>query len=248
MSKKILTITVIMLLMLSCGCQNKDKVTGDVAITQATPDSAEKAHVLSEYKISGFDIIYQLPELPTGCEITSLTMALNYYGLDVDKTQMATKYLPWEQPDYYYDENHRLIGNNLYNCFQGDPKLESGIICGPGAITTAANKYLSDIKSKLKAKDISGSTPQELYKLVSESTPVVVWTTISMEDRGKLQGWYTKEGEYVDWGPNDHCSVLIGYTDDKVVIADPLDGEMEYNRSQFESVFSERNNWCVVLE
>ena len=35
----------------------------------------------SQHQINSFDIIFQMPELPTGCEITALTMVLNYYGM-----------------------------------------------------------------------------------------------------------------------------------------------------------------------
>ena len=37
--------------------------------------------------------IYQEPELPAGCEITSLDMLLNYLGFDVDKVDLSDKYL-----------------------------------------------------------------------------------------------------------------------------------------------------------
>lgn len=79
-------------------------------------------------------------------------------------------------------------------------------------------------------------------------TAVVVWVTISMADRRAAQGWYTENGDYVDWSTNDHGAVLIGYTDTTVTIADPISGRMEYSREQFEKVFSSRGNRCVVLE
>ena len=63
-----------------------------------------------------------------------------------------------------------------------------------------------------------------------------------------VQGWYTENGDYVDWSTNDHGAVLIGYTDTTVTIADPISGRMEYSREQFEKVFSSRGNRCVVLE
>lgn len=252
MLKKILITALVLLPVLSCGCESQNienyTATNDVVILQATQDEVKKDSMPNEYKINDFDIIYQMPELPTGCEITAMTMALNYYGFEADKIQMATEYLPWEYPEYYYDEDGKLIGNDLYNCFQGDPTDVSGIICGPGAITKAANEYLKDIKSNMKAKNISGSKPNELYELVSKDTPVVVWTTIEMGGRGELNGWYTENGGYFDWGPFDHCAVLIGYTGDTVTIADPIVGEIEYDKTQFEMVFSERRNWCVVLE
>lgn len=50
---------------------------------QATTEASknDKNSIPVSYTIKNFEIIGQLPELPTGCEITALTMVLNYYGL-----------------------------------------------------------------------------------------------------------------------------------------------------------------------
>ena len=124
-----------------------------------------------EYLIDDFEITYQMPELPTGCEITALAMALNYYGYGIDKVTMAVQYLPKAAANLYY-----------------------------GA------------------------------------------------DRQPAQGWYTENGEYVDWSTNDHGAVLIGYSEDTVTIADPISGLTEYSRGQFESVFESRGRQCVILQ
>ena len=76
----------------------------------------------------------------------------------------------------------------------------------------------------------------------------IVWVTISMEERGETEGWYTRSGEYVDWSIYDHGAVLIGYTQDTVTIADPISGKMEYSREDFERVFASRGNQCVILQ
>lgn len=53
--------------------------------------SGIKVNAKCEKKIEtdDFPIIIQNPELPTGCEITALTMVLNYYGYPADKIVMA---------------------------------------------------------------------------------------------------------------------------------------------------------------
>lgn len=43
------------------------------------------------------------------------------------------------------------------------------------AIVTAADTYLKEEKSELHAEDKNGALPEDLYRLVSQNTPVVVW-------------------------------------------------------------------------
>ena len=185
----------------------------------------ESAIAESEHQINSFDVIFQMPELPTGCEITALTMVLNYYGMEADKVEIATKYLPTQQLNLYYGSDGLLYGNDLNQYFIGDPTTENGYVCGTGAIITAANAYLQEQGSQLTAVDYTGVDVDTLYQFVSQDIPVVVWVTISMTDRGETEGWYTQSGEYVDWSIYDHGAVLIGYTQDTVTIADPISGK-----------------------
>lgn len=83
-----------------------------------------------------FEIIRRMPELPTGCEITALTMMLNYYGYSVDKMTMASEYLPVIPAEFYEGADGRVYGPDMDNFFVGDPSA-SGYICGTGAIRSA---------------------------------------------------------------------------------------------------------------
>lgn len=210
--------------------------------------SPEQEAIPSSYQIDGFDMIMQMPELPTGCEITAMAMVLHHYGLAVDKVELATEYLPTAAANLYSGADGRLYGPDLNRYFVGDPTTRGGYICGPEAIVTAANAYLADQGSSLYAVDQTGISLEELYRLVSEDTPVVVWVTISMAQRQTPQGWYTEAGEYVEWSTNDHGAVLIGYSESTVLIADPISGLTEYDRSAFEEVFASRGNQCVILQ
>lgn len=201
-----------------------------------------------EYVIENFDILYQLPELPTGCEITALTMILNYYDCEICKTEMAEYYLPKTDYDIYYDDNHVLIGPDIDNYFIGDPESENGYVCGCQAIKTAANSYFDDTESNYYAVDLTGLTLNELYNFISKDTPVFVLVTIGMEDRFEPESWYTEDGKLVEWSTNDHGAVLIGYSDETVTIADPIAGIIEYEREQFENVYIERGRKCVVIQ
>lgn len=223
-----------------------DESVGDASAEYSGENEAEE-EIPEAYMIENFPVVLQMPELPTGCEITAMTMVLNYYGFDGDKTEMAETYLPTVSSGLYYGNDGLLYGNDLNEYFIGDPFTENGYVCGTGAIVTAATHYLTDVGSVLQAEDKTGTDAEELYEIVSQDTPVVVWVTIGMADRAETEGWYTGEGNYVEWSTNDHGAVLVGYTDTTVVIADPLAGMTEYEREQFESVYESRGEKSVIL-
>lgn len=211
-------------------------------------ENVEEQEALSAYQLENFPIISQYPEVPTGCEITALTMVLNYYGYQVDKETMAESYLPKIEYSTYYGDDGRLYGNDLNRFFIGNPfSAEEGTVCGIPALVTAADQYLQQAEGTLRAQDISGTSSEELYKLIAEGKPVVVLVTIGMGDRWSTQGWYTENGDYVEWSQNDHGAVLIGYTETTVTIADPIAGMMEYPRERFESVYLSRGQKSLIL-
>lgn len=215
----------------------------------------ESAQIFAEVKksdsgtqLTDFDIIEQYPELPTGCEITAMTMVLNYYGYQVNKVTMALDYMPKVQAEFYRSEDGRLMGPDLENFFVGDPTEETGYICGTGAIVTAANRYLADVGSDLTAAAIKNAQPEKLYDLIDQGTPVVIWCTINIEDRAETDGWYREDGTYMEWSTNDHGAVLIGYDEDTVIVADPIYSRITVSRDQFEKIFAERGGQCVILQ
>lgn len=215
---------------------------------ESTQISAEVKKSNSATQLTDFDIIEQYPELPTGCEITALTMVLNYYGYQVNKVTMALDYMPKVQAEFYRSEDGRLMGPDLENFFVGDPTEETGYICGTGAIVTAANRYLADVGSDLTAAAIKNAQPEKLYDLIDQGTPVVIWCTINMEDRAETDGWYREDGTYMEWSTNDHGAVLIGYDEDTVTVADPIYSRITVSRDQFEKIFAERGGQCVILQ
>lgn len=214
---------------------------------ESTQISAEVKKSNSATQLTDFDIIEQYPELPTGCEITAMTMVLNYYGYNVDKVTMALDYMPKIQAEFYRGEDGRLMGPDLENFFVGDPTEETGYICGTGAIVTAANAYLTDVGSDMTAVAMKNAQPEELYDLIDQGTPVVIWCTINMEDREETDSWYREDGTYMEWSTNDHGAVLIGYDEDTVTVADPIYSRITVSRVQFEKIFAERGGQCVIL-
>lgn len=225
------------------GYASARKMTG----SQGMGETSQQAGEMKEQAlIKDFEIVRQMPELPTGCEITALTMMLDYYGCQADKTIMAEEYLPTVPAEFYEGADGRIYGPDMEANFVGDP-FSGGYICGTDAILSAADAYLSDQGSSLRAKDLTGTEPEELYKCVSDGIPVLVWITIGMQERDEVHGWYTVVGRWMGWSSNDHGAVLIGYDADTVTIADPLSGLRVYAREMFEHVFASRGYQCIII-
>ena len=178
-----------------------------------------------EFNKAGYciDVEYvsQLPELPTGCEITSLTTVLNYYGFDVTKEEMATDYLTCGK-----------IGTvTPYQAFLGTPFDKHSFGCYEPVIEESAVKFLSDNSSDLKVKDLTGTNLDVLEKYLQCNIPVVFWGTINMKEAYLSRFTWNIDGENFTWISPLHCLVLIGYTEDTYIFSDPLVGITEYDKS-----------------
>ena len=125
---------------------------------QVTEPLTELLEMPEDYELSGscrldVEAVLQNPELPTGCEITSLDTVLRYNGFDIDKVELCENYLT---VDYYatytFDE-----------AYIGDPKSATGFGCYSPVITETANKFFSENDDSWKALDISGTSLQGLF-------------------------------------------------------------------------------------
>ena len=189
------------------------------------------------------ECILQTPELPTGCEITSLTMLLNYIGFDADKLDLADNYLP--KGEYRKADYHKV--------FVGDPRSRNGYGCTAGVIVTAAEKYLDEqgAAEGWEVNDLTGSEPEELYAYVSKGDPVVVWASIDMgEITTDYVSWTDEEtGKTVSWYGGEHCLLLTGYDldDELVYVNDPLRGKVTYDMELFEQRYKEMQRNAVVI-
>lgn len=117
----------------------------------STQISAEVKKSNSATQLTDFVIIEQYPELPTGCEITAMTMVLNYYGYNVDKVTMALDYMPKIQAEFYRSEDGRLMGPDLENFFVGDQRKRRDISAEPEQSSRRPTAYLTDVGSDMTA-------------------------------------------------------------------------------------------------
>lgn len=183
----------------------------------------------TNHELENFEIIKQLPELPTGCEVTSLTMVLNYLGFDVDKLDISRNYL--EKGSIDPGSNDKLYGPDFRYVFPGDPEDEKSFGCLAPCLISAARKYLSEQQASKSAIDLTGKNFDELFDFIDHDIPVIIWSTLSLAAPEYNISWITPDNEEVTWPTNEHCIVLSGYNKEEntVRIHDPINGVITLN-------------------
>lgn len=181
----------------------------------------------------------QYPEFPTGCEVTSLTMVLNYEGFDVTIGEIADTYLKKIEP----------ATGSYREAFWGDPRSSESFGCFAPVIVDAANKYLEDQNSDKRAIDLTGTEFEELYEELRYGYPVLVWGSMDIDWDIVDVGCWEIDGETVVWPGNEHCMVLTGFDleNDTVRVCDPLRGIMVYDREAFEYHYIEMERQAIVI-
>ena len=187
--------------------------------------------------MTSFRPIYQYPELPTGCETTSLAMVLNYKGVPADKVNLATHYL-----------DKGPVGKvSPWKAFVGDPRNSSAHGCYAPVVVNMANRYLTEKKSKLRASYISGRELETLAAYTSAGNPVIVWGTINCRAPYHSKTWVI-DGQKIEWISPEHCVVLLGFRGTQVVIADPWTGRIvSYEKEVFRKGYNALHKQAVVI-
>ena len=181
--------------------------------------------------------IMQKPELPNGCEVTSLAIVLNHLGYNVSKTKLSNDFLPKGPAGKVMPDV----------AFMGNPGSESGWYCYSQVIVRTAKSYLNSVGGTENAVDLTGSSFEDLCLELIDGNPVIVWTTLSMTNP-LTTGYWDSAGRYPKYR-NLHCMVLTGYDLDMGVVymADPLRGNVTYSLSSFKSVYSKMGKQAVVI-
>ncbi|WKA50958.1 C39 family peptidase [Planococcus liqunii] len=199
----------------------------------------------AQNKAISVPILLQEPELPTGCEITSLTAMLNYYGEPVTKEEMAKKFLK-KVP--LRIEGGKLIGPDPQDAFTGDPTSAKGVYVFPQAVVETAEKYATSVNEQFAASDLSGSSSQEIEKYITSGVPVLMWITRELEPPVTNNGWWI-EGtmEYHKTFQNQHAVVLTGIDESSVTIMDPLKGKVVHDKSEFFTSYESLGSYAMTL-
>lgn len=204
-------------------------------LAENTTQEEEQEETIPPKASLELELVYQYPELPTGCESVALTMLLKYYGFDLEKTTIASDYL--------------IYSTNFVEGYMGNPFTTGGAgIYSPG-LTRTANKFLDAQGSELNAKNVTDSTPEELYKYIAEGKPVVIWNTVYFLNN-QPTGLTVKWGEkFYVWDSCEHCMVLSGYDLEKnvVIVHDPIEGIVERDAEGFWERYEKLGSMALII-
>lgn len=203
------------------------------------PIEMPAGYELPESCVLDVECVMQKPELPTGCEVTSLTTALNYHGFNIDKVELCDNFLFQDYFAYYTFEE----------AYVGDPKANNGYGCYAPVIVETADKYFDSIGSDWYGKDLSDTDFRDLFYQIEQGRPVVIWTSMDLRDTQLTFRWSTEDGDEAWFADLEHCMVLTGYdlAQGIVYAADPLNGNVTYSLDRFEECYEMLNRRAVVL-
>lgn len=233
--------------------ENSTENNGYTTIENFTYDSTKpyyrlQTHFSRDEQELDVPVVMQNPELPHGCEITSLTAVLNYYGVNVTKLEMADTYLPKQKISTVGGQR---FGPNPHQAFAGDPRDKAnGMYVFAAPIVKAAEAAIADKQANLRVTNMSKASQEEILQLVREGVPVVTWVTLDLSkpNTKAAKGWIYK-GETMprEAYMNLHAVVLTGHLGNKVVVMDPLKGYVTYNVDQFFKSYKELGEQAVAL-
>ena len=169
-------------------------------------------------------VVLQYPELPNGCELTTLAMMLQFYGINKGKMELL--------PEMNRDTTPFRTGPDGTIEYWGNPN--TGFVGDITGKHKGFGIYHAGLFGLLQsyiptATDMTRSSFEELERQVSDGIPVLVWTTIRYTVPSDRQ-WVTWDSPL---GPirttfQEHTVLLVGYDEDYVYVNDPLKAEKKH--------------------
>lgn len=203
--------------------------------TSAAVNIKEQAEESSKDKVSlAVNVIYQYPDMPSGCEVTALTMVLNYMGINVTNKYLADNYLDSSTYD-------------MFESFVGSVYDDSSFGCFAPVIVRTANDFFADNNYEYRAVNVSESTKEQLIGYLHDNKPVIIWNTENMSPTYTKK--YNLDGYEFTWHANEHCVVLCGYNeeDNTFEIADSIAGKVRRDADTFYRRYEDMLSQAVII-
>lgn len=170
----------------------------------------------------------QYPQLPNGCEVTSLAMLMTAVGHPVSKVTLA-KQMPVDPTKLvltsYTASNGQVVHKVQY---WGNPNVgfvgsvyQSGY--GYGIYNGPMDRFLNRLLPG-QAENLTGQPFSAILQHVAQGIPVEAWTTTTFQPTTNWVTWQSPEG-LVRATPLEHAVLIVGYRPGYLYINNPLNGE-----------------------
>ncbi|WP_042349352.1 C39 family peptidase [Bacillus massiliigorillae] len=194
-------------------------------------------------EVSPLDVplVLQYPELPRGCEVTSLAMLLQYSGYDVDKMDLSEEiaHEPFEENGLKGDMHKGFVGAI-------DTLDRDGLGVYVEPIVDLAKSYAP----KWKVKNLTGKSMDALYEAIGKGYPVWVITNARFKELSDdhFKTWETEEGT-MQVTYRQHSVVMTGYDEEYVYVNDPMKSKknVALNRADFEAAWVQMGSQAMYI-
>ena len=196
-----------------------DLTSNAMATAKETKEDPVPIEIKNNVKLDA-PIIKQFPELPRGCEVTSLAMLLQYEGIEVGKMELAE--LIVKNPTPLRKENGRIFWGHPNDGFIGNMYTYSQ----PGyGVYHETIKELADRFLPGRVIDLTGSDFEDLKTYLSMNIPVWVITNTTHKKlpESYFETWQTPRGE-VKITYKEHSVLITGYDENYIYFNDPISG------------------------
>ena len=214
------------------------------SIVDNVPNS-RKQKVAKGKGIIDVPYIDQTDYYPSGCEVVSATMLLQYYGYEIFVDQYVDKYLDVSTVE---SKDGILMAEDPKDYFIGDPRSSYSYGCFAPVIVKSMNKILDGGK---KAENITGTSLEVIAEqYIKKGIPVLVWATIEMEPPSEGTDWLLKSnGRRYHWIGGEHCLVLVGYDETSYYFNDPYanNGLVAYKKEVVEQRYEDLGKQAIVV-
>lgn len=212
--------------------------------TESGPDIEISQHSLQQSVQMDVPMIQQLPELPRGCEVTSLAMLLQYHDIDVDKMELAKKVR--KSPETYRIKDGEIHFGNPYRGFVGDMYSFStpglGVYHGP--IAELAFEYVGE-----RVYDFTGADFSKVIEQLNKNRPVWVIINAAYDRLPKeaFQTWITEDGP-MEITMREHSVLVTGYDEDYIYFNDPLNIESKAPIQSFQAAWEQMGKQAITIK
>jgi uncharacterized protein YvpB len=176
------------------------------------------------------------PRLYNGCEVTSLAMILNFWGIGVTKNELANEIN--RVPLQYNDGTNGNPNSGFVGNMEDGPGL--GVYHDP--IFELAKTYVGD-----RATDLTNQAFDSLLENIAKGSPVWVITTTTFSPVSAFETWTTPQG-FVDITFKMHSVVITGYDHEYIYINDPYGTKnKQVDRENFTKAWEQMGSQALVI-